>query len=187
MKRKGEADARRNERAGRHPRERIRTHAGLRNAKTLARRLDVSYEELAELVRTRFVDAGADEAARPKGIADAFDDARFAAATDARKRELLEILASVDNPNLNAPDTVSCITCHGATAVTQRRLESANADATSIAGRYTSTYDMSVGGRLRERNVNRALGWLGRDAMISQRVVNDTAQLLVELESRFPF
>jgi hypothetical protein len=143
-----------------------------------------STEQIITSGRTGFEDRPVSDT--PKGMAEAIDDMKFAAASDARKRELLAVLAAADNPNTSAPDTVSCIACHVSTQVMHARTTSMGIDATSIQGVYTSTYDLSVTGKLRDGRSTRALGWIGREAMISQRVVNDTAQLLVELEARFP-
>ena len=96
------------------------------------------------------------------------------------------MLAAAENPNVSAPDTVSCIACHVSTQLTHLRTTEVGADPTSIAGRYTSSYDLTVQGTLRTARTLRALGWLHRDRIISQRVVNDTAQLLLELQARFP-
>ncbi len=122
----------------------------------------------------------------PAGILQALDDQKFAAATDARKRELLAVLVSADNPDATAPDTIACIGCHTATPVLKARTQAMGVDPATIPGRYTSTRDLSVGGKLLERRVIRALGWLQKDPIISQRVVNDSAQVLTEIEARFP-
>lgn len=121
----------------------------------------------------------------PGGILEALDDQRFAVATDARKRELLSVLASVDNPTSTATDTISCIGCHTSTGLMPVRSAAAGVDATSIPGRYASNFDLSVTGMLTKRRVIRALGWVGHDPLVSQRVVNDSAQVLSELATRF--
>ncbi|MBX3222297.1 MAG: hypothetical protein KF795_17390 [Labilithrix sp.] len=122
----------------------------------------------------------------PAGLSEVIDDTTFAAATDARKRELLDVLADADNPNETAPDTVSCIACHTSTSLMDVRAKSLGVDPKTIPRVYTSSYDLSVGGLLRERRVIRALGYFGDAPMISQRVVNDSAQVLDELDARFP-
>jgi hypothetical protein len=122
----------------------------------------------------------------PKGMAEVINDRSFAAASAERKRELLAVLAAAENPNVSAPDTVSCIACHVATQLTHLRTTELGADPSAIEGRYTSSYDLTVQGTLRAARTIRALGWLRRDPVISQRVVNDTAQVLLELEARFP-
>ena len=61
-------------------------------------------------------------------------------------------------------------------------------DPLSLAGRYTSKFDLSTaGGKSAETPTTiRALGYIQRQPMISQRVVNETAQTLAEIEQRFP-
>ena len=122
----------------------------------------------------------------PLGLGEAMDDQAFAAASDTRKRELLRVLVGAEDPLASAPDTVSCAACHIATPVLDERTKSMGIAETSLEGRYTSSYDLSVTGRLKELRVIRALGYVGQDPLISQRVVNDTAQVLTEIDEHFP-
>jgi hypothetical protein len=57
-----------------------------------------------------------------------------------------------------------------------------------VAGRYASSYDLSIAAGMNTTSDRtlRMFGWLGRDAFIGQRVANDTAQALVEIEARYP-
>lgn len=124
----------------------------------------------------------------PVGLFGALSSTTFESTTADRQRAYLEVLAAVDNPLVHGPDTVSCIACHASTVATTARAKTAGVDATTVRGRYTSSVDTSIAAGkspTTERTV-RALGWLGRDAMISQRVANDTAQVLREIEQRFP-
>ncbi len=143
-----------------------------------------STEEMITAGRTGF--EGRPVSNTPPGLAEALDDAKFAAASETRKRELIGVLMTAENPALSGTSTVSCIACHASTHVMHARLTSTGIAPDSIQGRYTSPYDLSVTGKLYDRHASRALGWLGRDALISERVVNDTAQVLVELKARFP-
>ena len=60
-------------------------------------------------------------------------------------------------------------------------------DPLTLPGRYTSKFDLSTaGGKSAESQAIRALGYIARLPLISQRVVNDTAQTLTELEQRYP-
>jgi len=122
----------------------------------------------------------------PEGMAQVIGDRSFAAANAERQLELLAVLAAAENPNVSATDTVSCVACHVSTQLTHFRTTEVGVDPTSIPGRYTSSYDLTVLGTLRTARTLRALGWRRRDMIISQRVVNDTAQLLLELQTRFP-
>lgn len=122
----------------------------------------------------------------PTGILEALDDRAFEAANETRKRELLGVLVASDNPISTAPDTIACIACHTTTAVLHARTNSMGLDAATIPGRYTSSYDLSVTGTLRDGRTIRAFGWLGQSALVSQRVINESAQVLLELEARYP-
>jgi hypothetical protein len=122
----------------------------------------------------------------PRGLVDALSQSAFAAAAD--KAALLGALVAVDNPLTSAPDTVPCIACHASTASLKARADATGIDPSTLPGRYASKYDLSIaaGKSATTDRTLRALGWVGKDPMISQRVANDTAQLLVELEQRFP-
>jgi hypothetical protein len=100
----------------------------------------------------------------------------------------LAALAAVENPLLNTAQTVACVACHVSTVVMNARASSAGIDPTMLPGSYTSNYDLSVaGGQLPNTpHTLRALGYLHDLPMISQRVVNDTAQTLTEIEQRYP-
>jgi hypothetical protein len=120
----------------------------------------------------------------PEGMAEVMPDRSFDTASEERKRELIAVLAAAENPNVSATDTVSCVACHVTTQLAHIR--TTPEFAATITGRYTSSYDLTVLGALRTKRTLRALGWMHRDMIISQRVVNDTAQLLLELQERFP-
>lgn len=124
----------------------------------------------------------------PTGLSTVLTKTAFDAAPAGAKASLLAVLAAVDNPLTNAPDTVSCIACHASTVVMRTRADGIGVDPNKIAGRYTSTYDLSVAAGKSERTERtlRALGYLGKDVMISQRVANDTAQVLSEIDKRYP-
>ncbi len=124
----------------------------------------------------------------PAGLFAAFSQPAFESSPFAEQRRSLEILAAVDNPLVHGPDTVTCIGCHASTVAMSARAKTAAVDPATVSGRYVSTFDTSIAGgksASTERTV-RALGWLGREPMISQRVANDTAQVLREIEERFP-
>lgn len=60
-------------------------------------------------------------------------------------------------------------------------------DLATVAGRYETPYDTrvdTIAGR--DPRVVRALGWATGMPAISRRVAHDTAQVLTELEHRFP-
>jgi hypothetical protein len=58
-------------------------------------------------------------------------------------------------------------------------------DPKSLPGTYTTPRDRSIdGGKSKAAVITRALGWLDREPMISQRVVHDTALVLDDLAAR---
>ena len=124
----------------------------------------------------------------PAGLLGALKAATFAAADAATKRADLAALVAAENPLSNTAETVACVACHVSTVVMNGRAYGAVIDPLTLPGRYTSRFDLSVaGGKSAEtQNTIRALGYLNKDPMISQRVVNDTAQALTEIEDRYP-
>jgi hypothetical protein len=85
-------------------------------------------------------------------------------------------------------ETVACVTCHVSTIVLNKRASSSAIDPQVLPGYFKSKFDLSLaGGKSVESALTlRALGYLGTQPMISQRVVNDTAETLTELETRYP-
>ena len=98
------------------------------------------------------------------------------------------VLAAVDNPLSNTAETAPCVSCHVSTVVMSMRAASAAIDPLTLPGRYTSTFDLSIAGGQSAQTFStlRALGYLRTQPMISQRVANDTAQVLTEIEARYP-
>ena len=112
--------------------------------------------------------------------------ALFARATPAERMAALEALAEIQNPLMHDANETQCVGCHVATFLTARRASSLGIDPT-IAGRYTSGYNTTVESIASEdpRSL-RGFGWAAKFPAISQRVANDTAQVLFEVEQRFP-
>jgi hypothetical protein len=124
----------------------------------------------------------------PMGLLGAITSLTFEVADVAKKREYLSALAAADNPLTHTAETVPCVACHVSTVVMNERAGGTAIDPVGLPGRYTSKFDLSVAGGKSpqtERTI-RALGYLAQTPMISQRVVNDTAQTLTEIEARFP-
>jgi hypothetical protein len=124
----------------------------------------------------------------PPGFARAMSVMGFGSATPAQQREALESMAASDNPLLTTADTIQCVTCHVTTTVMADRAAVAGVPITSLTSRYTSaTFDLSPLGDAAVRfRTLRALGYLGRAPIVAQRTVNETANVLQELEARFP-
>ena len=124
----------------------------------------------------------------PPGLLGAIVSSRFNMAEIDTQRGYLAALTAVDNPLTHTPETVPCVACHVSTLVLQTRATSRGIDPLMLPGRYTSAFDLSTaGGKAGEtQTVIRALGYRGDVTLISQRVVNETAQVLAEIEARFP-
>jgi hypothetical protein len=124
----------------------------------------------------------------PAGLRGAIVKTMFDAATPDTQRGYFAALAAVENPLTHTAETVPCVACHVTTYLTGDRAAGSNVDPLTLPERYTSKFDLSTAGGMSATMPSpiRALGYAGRRVMISQRVVNDTAQLLAEIEQRFP-
>ena len=122
---------------------------------------------------------------QPKGFALVVSQLDFDAAPAASQREALESLAAIDNPLVNTPETVQCASCHISTAVENERAAVSGIDPLALSARYASPdYDLTVP-PITERTL-RALGWLGTTPLIAQRTANESAQVAIEMDTRFP-
>ena len=123
----------------------------------------------------------------PSGLLGAIVKTMFDAANATKQRESFAALAAVENPMTHTAETVACVACHVSTFVTSSRASGSPIDPLTLPERYTSNFDLSTAaGKAATTPATRAFGYLGRQPMISQRVVNDTAQTLVEIEARYP-
>jgi hypothetical protein len=123
----------------------------------------------------------------PPGLARALDRTQFEAASDEEKRAALEALVAADNPLTNSTDTIACPACHTSTVALASRAKDMGLDPATLPGSYETSFDVSVEAGMSKTNDQtlRALGFLGRKVMISQRVANDTALVLEDIERRF--
>jgi len=120
----------------------------------------------------------------PQGFALVVSETDFAAAPSASQAQALGALAVSDNPLAHTPETVQCAICHLSTVLMNERAAAANMDPLSVNERYTAQgYDLSVA-PLTDRTL-RALGWLEGEPLISQRAANESAQVAIEMDSRF--
>ena len=123
----------------------------------------------------------------PSGLLGAIQKTLFDAASAAQQRDYLSALAAVENPLTHTAETLACVACHVTTFVTSSRATDSSIDPLALPARYTSKFDLSTkAGESATTPSIRALGYTGRQPMISQRVVNDTAQTLAEIEQRYP-
>jgi hypothetical protein len=123
----------------------------------------------------------------PAGFALATNGAQFAAASPDQRAASLEALTAIQNPALHDTTNTQCIACHVATFLTARRVATSGLDPAAIAGRFQSSRDLTVHSiAATDARVVRGFGWAASFPAISQRVANDTAQVLAEIDARFP-
>ena len=124
----------------------------------------------------------------PSGLLGAIIKTMFDAANATKQRDYFTALAAVENPMTHTAETVACVACHVTTFVTSARATGSSIDPLTLPARYTSKFDLSTaaGKSATTPQTIRALGYVARQPMISQRVVNETAQTLAEIEQRYP-
>src|SRR5215475_869164 len=121
----------------------------------------------------------------PSGFALATNGPRFAAAAAGERAAAVAALTELQNPTLHDTVDTQCIGCHLATFLTARRAATSGVDPASLPG-WFATRAAGVPTIAREdARVVRAFGWAGNAPAISQRVVNDTAEVLSEIAARF--
>jgi hypothetical protein len=121
----------------------------------------------------------------PAGFALAINGPRFAQATGDQRAGAVAALAAVQNPSLHNTEDTQCIGCHLATFLTARRAATTGIDPAALPAWFAGPAAPRTIARDDPRVV-RAFGWAGPAPAISQRVVNDTAEVLAEIEARFP-
>jgi hypothetical protein len=123
----------------------------------------------------------------PVGFAITLNGFAFAEASPSSQRFALETLAAIQNPAKHDANDLMCITCHVATYLTPQRARAAGIDPDVLDERYVTSYDTRVDTVANsDPRVIRAFGWVGAMPAISQRVANDTARVLEDIEARFP-
>jgi hypothetical protein len=124
----------------------------------------------------------------PPGLSTAIAKTKFDAADVTEKREAVAALIAVENPLTSSAERVACVGCHVSTLLMPPRAWQIGVDPLALPGRYTSAFNLSTdGGKAANAPSSvRALGYMGKDPMISQRAVNETAQTLTEIAARYP-
>lgn len=122
----------------------------------------------------------------PAGLASVLSTAMFEAASPDAQVAMLEALLTVDHPAKVAPDTAPCVACHTSTLLLDRRSPGGTQH---LRGAYVTSHNVSIdAGRVAPNSGTtlRALGYATRTPVISRRVAHETAQVLTEIELRFP-
>jgi hypothetical protein len=124
----------------------------------------------------------------PAGLTGVLSTSVFEAASSDSQTVMLEALLAVDNPTKVASDTAPCVACHTSTPLLEARAATAGVDVQRLRGAYVTSHDVSVAaGRLPSSGSTlRALGYATQTPVISRRVAHETAQVLTEIEQRFP-
>jgi hypothetical protein len=123
----------------------------------------------------------------PAGFALATNGARFAAAAPDERAAALAALVALQNPLRHDTGDTQCLGCHVATYLTARRAAATGIDPAAIAERFSSSHNLAVATVAgRDPRVVRGFGWAGDAPAISQRVANDTAEVLSEIDARYP-
>ena len=124
----------------------------------------------------------------PTGFQLALQRAPFLAASFAEQTQALSALAIAQNPTLQTVHTEQCVACHVSTFLVHDRAQDIGVDPATIPETYSSQRNLSIafGGAAGTSISLRAFGWFHGVPMISQRVVNETAAALDEIDERFP-
>jgi hypothetical protein len=125
---------------------------------------------------------------RPAGFALALTSGAFNAAAPADQRSALEAVVATENPLMHTSSTVQCVACHASTYLGAHRGNVAGIDLRTLTDHYTTTRDVRVsyGVSATEPRSLHAFSWNIAKTAISQRVANETANVLDEIEQRFP-
>ena len=124
----------------------------------------------------------------PAGFSRSVIESSFRNATTAQQLESLQSLVAVENPLLHTANTVQCASCHLSTTLAPPRAADAGIDVSTLDELFRSaTFDLTPLGNQGARfRTLRALGYFNDTPLVSQRVVNETANVLGELEQRYP-
>jgi hypothetical protein len=124
----------------------------------------------------------------PAGLALALSSGAFNAATPDAQGSALDALVATENPLLHTASTVQCVACHVSTYLGVHRAQVAGIVLQSLPSRYDTTQDVRISEGMSATD-SRSLhnfGWDGETREFSQRVTNETAEALLEMEQRFP-
>jgi hypothetical protein len=124
----------------------------------------------------------------PANFALTLTSSSFNAAVPAAQRDALDALVATQNPLLHTSTTVQCITCHTSTYLGVHRAQVAVIGLGTLPSRFKTTQDVQLTAGISATSPSslHAFGWLGPQVAISQRVANETAMVLDEIQQRFP-
>jgi len=123
----------------------------------------------------------------PPGFMTAINGVAFGAASAEQRLAAVEALLAIQNPLLHDAVDTQCVACHVSTNLLPLRLGEVGLDPTTLAGYFQTSYNTTVSSiEDTDPRVVRGFGWAASLPAISQRVANDTAEVLTEIEHRFP-
>jgi hypothetical protein len=124
----------------------------------------------------------------PSGFSLLVDGPMYSAATYAQRYTALATLGPAQNPTLASFVTQQCVDCHITSFLTQQRTHLENIDPSTLPYTYKSSHDLSIafGDAASAQGSLRAFGWSYNRPEISQRVANESAQVLDEIDQRYP-
>lgn len=106
----------------------------------------------------------------------------FSSENPADKISLVSTMLKIENPHLNAPGTVDCVSCHIAMSARESFVNQPNI-AFNFENLFKSSWATNViNGPVTDDKMNRAFGYKSGIPAISQRVVNETAAVLEALQ-----
>lgn len=123
----------------------------------------------------------------PPGFLLAIDEVAFAAGSPAEQEVAIDALLAIDHPTKKVPNTVQCVACHVSTYLLAERLKTGGIDPTKLPNYFPTTFPTSVDASesATDGGILRGLGWRGDSLAISQRVANETAEVLQEIAARY--
>lgn len=124
----------------------------------------------------------------PLGFSRVVMESNFRNSTSAEQLQSVRSLLAIDNPKLHTANTVQCASCHLATTLLAPRAADAGIDVGVQPEHFGSTqFDTTPLGNPGARfRTLRALGYFNDTPLVSQRVINETINVLEELEVRYP-
>ncbi len=122
----------------------------------------------------------------PGGFPLAVNGINFGNAQPLDQIEAVSAMVEVENPALHDAIETPCVSCHIANYLAKKRAAEAGVDPATLAMTYRTTRNVAVASiaDTDERTV-RAFGWESTFPAISQRVANDTAQVLDVIAAHF--
>ncbi|HTR54914.1 MAG TPA: hypothetical protein VMJ10_29710 [Kofleriaceae bacterium] len=123
----------------------------------------------------------------PVGFALAVDGQDFGSATPTQQLGALAAIVQTENPLLHDNVDTQCAACHVAEYTGTYRANELATSLSALPGFYQTTRNVAVQSIAdTDSRVIRAFGWIASQPVITRRVANATAEVLDEIDARFP-